>query len=443
MASINSTSGRKVHTHEGGKAQSVSPTEELRRAVMCCMLWEKTFYESSESIGDRISNLVKRVPAEKVCKIAIEAREQMHIRHAPLWLLVECCRKTSRPNSLIAKTLERIITRPDDMTEFLALYWKGKRQPLCRGAKEGLRKAFIKFDAYQLQKYNRDNAIKLRDIMFLTHPKPKDKEQELAWKQLANGCLPTPDTWEVALSEKGADKKEVWTRLLAEKRLGDLAFLRNLRNIYAAGVDKQLILDNMHRKFRKILPFHFIAAAKAAPDLEPHLESAMLASLEEHPKLEKTTLILVDVSGSMEWDNISQRSELTRLDAACGLAMYLREVAEDAAICTFSNQLVNVPPRRGFALADAISGSQIHGGTQLTQAIRNLVKVTVNKSIYRLIVITDEQSQDGFIECPYTKGYMINIAPYEHGVGYGNGFVHINGWSQNVVSYIMEHEKNN
>jgi len=41
--------------------------------------------------------------------------------------------------------------------------------------KKGLAAAFGKFDAYSLAKYNSDGAaIKLRDVLFLTHAKPKE-----------------------------------------------------------------------------------------------------------------------------------------------------------------------------------------------------------------------------------------------------------------------------
>ena len=74
--------------------------------------------------------------------------------------------------------------------------------------------------------------MKLRDVLFLCHAKPKDEAQDATWKQLIGGTLPTPDTWEVALSS-GADKKATWERLIAEKKLGALALLRNLRKIKA------------------------------------------------------------------------------------------------------------------------------------------------------------------------------------------------------------------
>lgn len=51
------------------------------------------------------------------------------------------------------------------------------------------------------------------------------------WKALAEKTLASPDTWEVSLSAtKGENKREAWERLLAERKLGPLALIRNLRN---------------------------------------------------------------------------------------------------------------------------------------------------------------------------------------------------------------------
>ena len=58
-----------------------------------------------------------------------------------------------------------------------------------------------------------------------------------------------------------------------------------------------------------------------------------------------------------------RESEATRIDAAAGLAILLREKAERVVVATFSNQVAAIPPRRGFALRDAIKASLPHQGT--------------------------------------------------------------------------------
>src|SRR5215467_12839655 len=311
-----------LRTHEGAPARHLSNELQLRRSVLACLPWENQFYEDGIEIAGRIAELVPKVEAERVAALAVEAREQMKLRHVPLLLVREMARhKTHR--GLVAETLERVIQRADELCEFVAIYWKDGRVPLSGQVKKGLAAAFPKFDEYQLAKYDRGGPVKMRDVLFLCHAKPRDEAQAAVWKRLVWGRLATPDTWEVALSS-GADKREAWERLLREQKLGGLALLRNLRNLCEAGVDESLLgkaLSDMSTA--RVLPFRFLAAARHAPQWEEALEQAMLKSVAATEKLPGKTIVLVDVSGSMTAP-LSHRSEMQRTDAAYGLAVLLR-----------------------------------------------------------------------------------------------------------------------
>jgi hypothetical protein len=421
-----------LRTFEGGVAKNISLEQQLRRSVMACLLWEDSFYEDGETIANRILMLVPRCDPLFVQALAVEARSEMNLRHVPLLL----CVALARTGSLLKETLAAVIQRADELTEFLAIYWMNGKCPISAQAKKGLALAFRKFNGYQLAKYNRDNAIKLRDVMFLCHPSPDSPEQEMLWKQLAEGTLAAPDTWEVR-SSSGEDKKAMWTEMLLENKLGGLALLRNLRNMYQAGVDDILVakaLNNMST--HRILPFRFIAAAKYAPQWEHMIEVPMLRNFAGMEKMKGKTVLLVDVSGSMDWDNVSKHSDMTRLDAACGLAVCVRDICEEVAIYTFSSKVIRVPSRHGFALRDAVSNSQPHGGTYLAKAVK---EINDKEEYDRIIVISDEQSHDGNVS-PIGKGYMINTASYQNGVGYGP-WHHIDGFSEAIIRYIQEFEK--
>jgi 60 kDa SS-A/Ro ribonucleoprotein len=436
MARINTLFGNMPwltgpQTHEGAPARHISAEQQLRRSVLACMLWEDQFYEDGVVIAGRIRELVAKVPAEKVAALAVEAREKMKLRHAPLLLVREMARLATH-RQLVAETLYRVIQRADELSEFVALYWSEGKQPLSAQVKKGLAAAFTKFDEYALGKYNRATPVKLRDVLFLSHAKPVDAAQAELWKRLVAGELATPDTWEVALSA-GADKREAWERLLAENKLGALGLLRNLRNMAEAKVDEEVVRTGLYRmKTERVLPFRFIAAARYAPQWEAELEQAMFRSLEGQPKLPGKTVLLVDVSGSMDAP-LSRRSEMRRNDAAYGLVVLLREIAEKVSIYSFSDELVRVPARQGFALRDAINASQRHNATYLGKALSG-----IDKSYDRLIVITDEQSHDP-VPNPKALGYMINVASYQNGVGYGR-WTHIDGWSDSVIEYIRAAE---
>jgi 60 kDa SS-A/Ro ribonucleoprotein len=432
MARVNPSN--KTRTYEGGSAPSVAPEMQLRRSVLACLLWESQFYEDGVEIGGRIAELVPKVPAEKVAALAIEAREQMKLRHAPLLLVREMARhKTHR--GLVAETLARVIQRADELAEFVAIYWKDGRMPLSSQVKKGLAAAFPKFDEYQLAKYDRGGPVKLRDVLFLSHAKPRDDAQASVWKKLIWGRLTVPDTWEVALSSS-ADKRAAWERLLREDKLGALALLRNLRNMRDARVDEQLVLSALDKmKTERVLPFRVLAAARYAPQWQEALQQAMLTSVAALKKLPGKTIVLVDVSGSMTAP-LSRRSEMLRTDAAYGLAVLLREIGERVDVYGFSDGLVRVPARRGFALRDAIDSSQPHRGASVGKAVD---EVNQRDKYDRLVVITDEQAHDT-VPNPSGKGYLINLASYKNGVCYGK-WTHIEGWSEAVIEYIRALEE--
>ncbi|KYH00035.1 vWA domain-containing protein [Bradyrhizobium sp. DOA1] len=429
----------RAFTREGARAIRFTPEMELKRALMNCLLWEDQFYEDGVAIADRIKTLVPKVAPARVAQLAIEARDVMKLRHAPLLVVREMARN-EKHRALVADTLAQVIQRPDEMTELLAIYWadalgpqqQRKRQPVSAQVKKGLARALTKFDAYQLAKWDRDGAVRIRDVLFLVHAKPKDAEQEKVWKQLVDGELASPDTWEVSLSA-GKSKRETFERLIAEKKLGGLALLRNLRLMQTAQFPRETIAGAIEAmRTDRILPYRFITAARYAPDFEPELEAAMLKSVKDHVRFPGRTRLLIDVSGSM-FATLSAQSEMTRAEAACGLAILAREICDEVEIFTFSNEVVKVPPRRGFALRDAIINSQAHGGTYLGKAVTE-----IDRKGDRLIVFTDEQSHDQ-VPQPKALGTMVNVASYQHGVGHG-AWTRVNGFSEAVVAWIAASE---
>jgi hypothetical protein len=421
-----------VANFEGVHAAHLNAEQKLRRSVLSCLLWEDEFYEDGQAIADRIAALAADVDPAVVAALAIEARETFKLRHAPLMLLCALAR-TGSGTSLVSETIARVIQRADELAEFLTLYWRGGRKPLSKQVKKGLAAAFAKFDAYQLAKYDRDGPVKLRDVLFLVHAKPKDETQAALWKQVAERSLPSPDTWEVALSG-GADKRESFERLLADRKLGYLALLRNLRNMDQAGVDEVLVKDAIlaRRGAERVLPFRYVAAARAAPRFEPWLDQALAEAVLEGPVFDGRTIILVDVSPSMAV-RLSAKSDLTRMDAAATLASV---VPGDVRVFSFSNEVVEVPPRRGMAGVDAVIRSQPSNGTLLGKAVTHVNALPHE----RLIVVTDEQSQDPVPDPKAAKAYMVNVASARIGVGYGR-WTHVDGFSEAVLGFIREQEQ--
>ena len=453
-------------THGG--ARVIGPPDafsRLTRSVMSCMLWEGEFYEDGQSIADRIQALVAEVDPEQVAAIAVEARTNMNLRHVPLLLAVTCARLKSH-RKVVRSLLPQIIQRADELAEFLAIYWKDgggdrrkSKHKLAKGVQRGLADAFGRFKEYDLAKYNQDGAIKLKDVLFLSHAKPTG-ELDALWKKLIDDKLAVPDTWETSISAtKGreAGKKEEWTRLLRERKLGSLALIRNLRNMEQAGVDHLLIRDAIRgMKVERVLPFRYVAAAHVAPRFEAELSDAMLRSVADLPKLPGHTVLVVDVSGSMYSGQISIKSDLNRAYAAAALAALAREVCGSVDLYATAgsdsrqkHQTQLVPARRGLPLVDAIYALYRPlggGGIFLKQCMDYVWEDRKRQPADRVIVITDGQDTDrshkgtSNITQIAPRQYIINVASSKTGIGYG-AWLNIDGWSERVLDYIRVYER--
>lgn len=334
----------------------------------------------------------------------------------------------------------------------MAIYWKDGRQPISKQVKIGLARAFHNFDEYQFAKYNRPEKIKLKDVMFLVRPNPGQLKKEL-FRKIADDELATPDTWEVALSA-GKDKKETWTRLINERKLGALAFMRNLRNMEKAGVEYEVIKKGFETiNPRWLLPLNYFAAAKHAPNWEREIETLMLKGLAQAPKLPGYTIFIVDVSGSME-SVLSSKSDFSRLDAALAMALLASELCEHVSIYATAgsdyrreHETAKVRPRRGFALCDEIKAlkDELGGGGIFTRQCLEYIREQERTTPDRIIVFSDSQDCDyPHLRTPNPFGkrnYIVDVSAHRHGINYqGLWTAEISGWSEHFLDYIIAYE---
>lgn len=447
--------------------RNLSSFEKLRRTCCTALLGEDTFYENGESIKDRVSSYMNDITSKQANEALRIAKEDNKLRHMPLFLIKDMLKK----GWVDADTVSKVCTRPDDITEILAMYWQDPDNKHCLPKRlvKGLQESFNSFDQYQLSKYlAKDKAIKLKDALRIVRPDPnksKNPNQSSVYKEIIDGTLKmSEDTWEVAISACGKDtakKKEVWTRLLTEKtekglpKLGALALLRNLRNMDGCGVDHKIINEALkNASMKKILPFQIIGAARYAnPDFAGVLQDKLLESIKGYDKLEGDTLFLLDVSGSMG-GSLSAKSELNRLDACAGVAAILDGICENSTLYTFNTDINPLSKAyHGMALIDSVN-SRLGGGTRVIDctnaAINEFKRTHDGKLPSRVIVVTDEA--DNTYYGGYGKplpnlskscqGYIVNVASYEHGVNYNDSsWVRVSGWSEGIVKYISEYEK--
>jgi 60 kDa SS-A/Ro ribonucleoprotein len=366
-----------VLNHEGAPAYVLTPALELYAAVATAALSDQ-FYEKADTRLARLRKLVAKNEPLFVARLAVYVREQLYLRSVPLVLAVELAR-IHRGDNLVSRLVARVVQRADEIPELLAFYAQanGRSGPktlgrLSKQMQHGLALAFNKFDAYQLAKYNRDGAVRLRDALFLVHPKPRDAGQQAVFDQLVTGTLPTPYTWETELSaagqvayaspaERAAAVARTWETLVTSNRLGYMALLRNLRNLLETNVSAAVLThacatlaDPGQVARAKQLPFRFLAAYRevlalgggaAAPVLAA-LETAISASVANLRGFDGTTRVVVacDVSGSMQ-QPISPRSKVLLYDVGLVLGMLLQSRCQHVVTGLFGDRWkrVNLP----------------------------------------------------------------------------------------------------
>lgn len=432
----------------------------LARAILSNLLWEDKFYERGAVTADVIRKLVPEVEPAVVARLAWQARNEQGLRHVPLFVAIQMLKYPAH-RALVAELLPVIVGRADGITEALTLYAMenptpaGKpRAPLASQLKTGLAHAFAQFDDYQLAKYQgKGHAVTLRDAARLLHPVPTPRNAR-ALAELKAGHVTPPDTWEVALSA-GANKRETFERLMAERRLPGLAFLRNLALMEREGVDRAAIAAYFETApARWLLPINFIAAGRATPRWQGEIEAMMFRALATAPKLAGETVLVVDVSGSMEHGRLSGQSDLSWLDAAAALAMLAAEQAVKVQVYATAgsdlgqtHQTELLKRRRGFALMDEIrrASGRLGGGGIFTRQALDFIKADRRGApADRLIVFSDSQDMDdsGRMPEPWAaRNYITDISGHSRGVSYaGVWTAEVTGWSSQFMHFIAAFE---
>lgn len=372
-----------VTNYEGAKAYTVTPETELYAAVVTSSLSD-SFYEKTNDRLTRIQKLLTRTDAEFAAKLAVYARTQMNMRTLPLVLAVELAKRNSG-NTVVSKTVSNVVRRADEITELLAYYQVANKREgskklnkLSKQVQKGLAHAFNTFDEYQFAKYNRDTDVKLRDALFLLHPRAKDEAQQELFNKIAADTLEVPYTWETELSALGQQKFETpeqkaaaltakWEELIDSGKLGYMATLRNLRNILQVNVSAQhikkvcayLASNNAVAKSKQ-LPFRFLAAYREVkvaesgyvPMVLNALEDAISASAANLQGFDADTSVLIacDVSGSMQ-KHISAKSTVQLFDIGLVLGMLLQSRCQKVVTGMFGDRwkVINMPSRNVLA----------------------------------------------------------------------------------------------
>ena len=327
---------------EKAPAWQMSPKLELA-AILLTSLMSDQFYRSSADAQKRLATLTAQEP-KFAAQAALYARREFGMRSAS-HVAAAAIARSAKGESWTKDFFRKIVYRPDDMAEILALLAdsKGQLNAVPNSVKKGFGQAISQLSPYQLAKYRlAGHKVNLADIVNLCHPKPSEKNRA-ALKSLMQGTLRQQEenaTWEARLSaagqEQGADaaetaelqaaaKEQAWSDLLSNNQLGYFALLRNLRNIHSQAPEAldlalEQLRDPARIKRSLVFPYRYLTAMQHMPD-DPRIRAAISdaadIALNNAPLLPGRTLVCVDNSGSMH-HTVSQN----------GRAQYLRRRPE-------------------------------------------------------------------------------------------------------------------
>jgi 60 kDa SS-A/Ro ribonucleoprotein len=481
---------KETANYEQANAYVLDERTDLYSAVVTTSLSDK-FYETTDKRVERIRALIAKNDPAFVARLAIYSRSKMYMRSIPLVLAVELA-KTQSGNGIVRKAVKGVIQRADEITELLAYYQLAnqrtgtkKLNKLSKQIQHGLSDAFNRFDEYQFAKYNRAAEIKLKDALFIVHPKAENEAQQELFNKIAKGTLETPYTWETELSalgqQKFSDEKEeraafrvTWEALIDSGKLGYMALLRNLRNILEAGVSAQTIervcvtLSNIHAVTKsKQLPFRFLAAYREIKEVQSDFAPMVLEALETAVSYsafnirgfdsDTAVLIACDVSGSMQ-KPISAKSKIMNYDIGLMLAMLLQSRCARVQTGMFGDtwKTINVSPKNILANIQEFYNREGEVGysTNGYLVIKDLI--ARGKAVDKVMMFTDCQlwNSNGAIDtfgssipwlwkqykkiAPRAKLYLFDLA------GYGNTPMDVQhddvyliaGWSHKIFDVL-------
>lgn len=442
MSKFNSKKEKKTPTEVnemGEKAYKLAAKEELVSTCLTTFL-QSSYYESENEIVNRIKNSASNVDEQFIAKLALYLRKDANMRSVTHLLAGEIAPRLSG-KEYAARFFNKIVQRPDDMSEILAYYFSKGNKSISNAIKKGFKNKLESMDPYLIDKYKMEKkSISLIDLVNLFHPKTNQSNSE-AYKRLMKGesldGTYSSVNFEKAMTKAGieakSEKKDVKETkakaisevLDSEKGMNMMTLVRNLRNIIEISPEKiddaieQLTNKNKVLK-SKLLPFRFASAYEEVSKLKKEyksvvkfektesnnvdkvlkaLEKALEYSVLNIPKLSGNTAVLIDHSGSVRGDGggsslVSAFSKTTKANIGNLFGSMLAHSQDNVYIGLFGDKLINVPMRRDMGILEFNKfsfneGAKCGGGTEngLYYFLRDCIE---NKTrVDNLIIFSD------------------------------------------------------
>ena len=337
----------------GGSAYKESAELQLASYLLTSFCNDTYFGTTSDITGPILNLLPSLRNPEVAAQAIVYARNEYGMRsstHQMTCALAQAMHLAGKSgNEWFRPFVRTAISRVDDITEILACWEALAEKAIPNALKRGLRDAFGKFDAYQLGKYRSENgAISLVDAVRLLHPCPTRRNgvvrvSKSDWMRATGKPEPVEDC-ELTLdpftalvygllkadtrqsklvtatpgvkskSERAELRKEVLIDQIRAGRIGHFELLKNLGGYLRDApevIDEAVarLTDPDEIRGSRVMPFRYLDAYRAVETLYKNVEGYRKALLGisqaldvscGNIKLKGKTLVVVDVSGSME-----------------------------------------------------------------------------------------------------------------------------------------------
>lgn len=467
--------------HEGFPTFHRSDAEAYLQVLLTNTL-TGTFYATEETLlGESLvlhTHMAESDP-QFMARALVYARNEGLMRMQPI---VGLAYLAKADRQLFHQIFTRVIQTPGDLSDFVEIV-RGDVIPggMGRSIKRAVNAWLNEMSEYHALKYGTGGqGYSLRDILRVSHPKPRNEAQDMIfmwltdrekWQAVDKTAL-TPqisafeaikrldlsvgqDMARALITEgklpyeivTGVIKPDVatWTALM--RQMPYMALMRHLNTLQRAGVLKieenaqyvanRLADANAVRK-AKILPFRLFMAHqmfKAEDPYEIYIEDALAAALdatfENLPNLGGRVCIAPDISGSMA-GRMNAQSQTTYIQIAGIFAGALVKKTSRAVILPFNHQVVEVKLNGRDSIltnAEKIS-SMVGGGTAISAPISELLAKKIPVDTFIGITDSEEWARDhyggqGFLKiwndykekiAPNAKAFLVTIAPYRHAV---------------------------
>lgn len=391
-------------TFEGGDGFSRDAKSDLFLLAVTNMVKQDTFYESGDDRDTRFAQLVHQATQEDpewVRSFLPYLRSEMFMRSASVVAVAEYIAAGGpEGRSLIASTLKRADEPAELLAYWIANYGRALPMPLKRGLADSVNKLYTQDSVLKYD--GQGQSVRMGDVVELVHPSPKTNENSKLFKYVLdrrhhpqeavadqsltrlNKALSLDKLSEVQLREvfkrEGAEALAgsgyTWERLSGKMKMdaeaweavipqmGYMALLRNLRNFNDAGISAAVanwvvgVLTDADRVAKSMqFPYRFYSAYKATQDLHyaQALEVGLELSTRNIPALRGRSLILIDVSGSMQAIK-GDRSSIAPWEkgALFGVAQFKK--AENADLVAYGTRSAAVPLTKRTSVLRGIEG---------------------------------------------------------------------------------------